>query len=265
MKTLGCFAVLLLIVFIPACVRRHQCTSHLRVKTVYNALRGYTSTYTYNQEGILTEISTTKGSKTIITYTDNLVTGKTSDKSEKVTSTWICFLNKRGLVDSLVKSDSTKITATKKFIYDANGFAIEEHESKPGQAYTITRKTLGNGNVISYIVMHVEPYVAKITYNPVTKTNDTVSITTTGKEYTVYSEYFTDKIKTLAFQNYGSPEFGEGAKNIEKRTVQISPEGDTIEVSLFKYTFDEHGKATMCVTRNQSGELLDSSYITYYP
>jgi hypothetical protein len=225
---------------------------------------GYTSTYTYNKDGILTEISTTKGSKTIITYTDNLVTGKTSDKLDKVMSTWMCFLNKRGLVDSLVKWDTAQVTESKKFIYDTKGFAIEEHDYKPGQALRVTKKTLNSGNVISYTVMNIQPYAAKITYNPATQKNDTVSITTTDKEYTVYNEYYPDKIKTMAFENYGSAEFGEGARNIEKRTVQISSEGDTIDISNFKYAFDDMGRVSMCVTRNQNGDLLDSSYITYY-
>ncbi len=112
--------------------------------------------------------------------------------------------------------------------------------------------------------MNAEPYPARVTYNPVTKKNDTVSITATGKEYTVYNEYFPDREKTMAFGNYGSAEFGEGTKNIEKRSIQISPEGDTIDVSNFKYNYDKRGRVTMCVTRNQAGDLMDSSYISYY-
>jgi hypothetical protein len=225
---------------------------------------GYTSTYYYNPDGILYAVVRSNGSKTDINYTDNSVTGRTTDKLGHITSTWMCFLNNRGLVDSLIKRDSTQITTTKKFTYDDKGFATEEREYQPGGPYAITRKTILNNNIVSYTVMKVAPIPAKISFNPATHKYDTVSITTTDKEYTVYCEYFPDKEKTLSFGNYGSPEFGEGAKNIEKRTVQISSEGDTIDVSLFKYLFDDKGRVAQSVTRTQAGELLDSNYITYY-
>jgi hypothetical protein len=225
---------------------------------------GYTSTYYYDSSGILYSVVRSNGSKTAIKYTDNTVTGRTTDQAGHLMSTWMCFLNNRGLVDSLVKRDSTQITTTKKFLYDDKGFATEEREYQPGGAYAITRKTIVNNDIVSYTVMKVAAIPAKISFNTATKKYDTVSITATDKEYTVYCEYMPDKEKTLSFGNYGSPEFGEGAKNIEKRTVQISSEGDTIDVSLFKYLFDEKGRVIQCVTRNQAGELLDSNNISYY-
>ena len=225
---------------------------------------GYTSTYYYNQQQILYALVRSNGSKTNIQYTDNSVTGKTTDKSGRLISSWMCFLNDRGLVDSMIKRDSIQITSTKKYLYDDKGFAIEEREYKPGGSYAITRKTITNNDVASYTVMNVSAIPAKISFNRITHKYDTVSITATDKEYTVYCEYFPDKEKTLSFGNYGSPEFGEGAKNIEKRTVQISSEGDTIDVSLFKYLFDDKNRVTQCVTRSQAGELLDSNYIAYY-
>ncbi len=227
-------------------------------------MMGYTSTYYYNHDNNLITVTRSNGSKTVIDYTDKSVSGKTTDQGGHLASTWFCFLNNHGLVDSMIKKDSVQITSTKKFIYDAQAFAIEEREYIPNQPLTITHKTVGNGNILMFTVMHVEPYPARITYNRATGKNDTVSITTTGKDYTVYNDYLSDKEKTMAFGNYGSPEFGEGTHNLEKRTVQISPEGDTIDISIFKYAFDDKGRVNMCVTRNQSGELLDSSYISYY-
>jgi hypothetical protein len=264
MKRIVLLTLTFYVVLFSSCVRRHQCRSHLRVKSVYNALRGYTSTYYYNHDSNLVAVTRSNGSKTVIEYTDKSVSGKTTDPNGREASTWFCFLNNHGLVDSMIKKDSVQITSTKKFIYDAQSFAIEEREYIPNQPLTITRKTVGDGNIIMFTVMHVEPFAAQINHNRVTGKNDTVSITTTGKDYTVYNEYFPDKEKTLAFGNYGSPEFGEGTRNIEKRTIQISPEGDTIDISLFRYGFDEKGRVNMCVTRNQAGDLLDSSYISYY-
>lgn len=258
--TAGLAAVLLLV----SCVKRHKCVSHLRVKSVYNALMGYTSTYYYNRDGNLTAVSRSNGTHTDIDYTDKSVSGKTVDKDGHTASTWFCYLNNRGLVDSMIKRDSSQIISTKKFIYDNQAFAIEEREYTPEKPMTITRKTVNNGDVLSFSVVHTELVPASITLNPATGKNDTVSITATGRDYTVYNEFIPTSEKTMAFGNYGSAEFGEGNRNIEKRTVQISPEGDTMDVSVFKYNFDRLGRVSMCVTRNLAGELIDSSYITYY-
>jgi hypothetical protein len=263
MKSLLVGVVSLLVICFASCVRRHQCKSHLRVKTVYNAMQGITSTYFY-KDGTLSSITTTNGSKTYVDYSDKVVNGKTMDKNGVVTSTWTCFLNSRGLVDSMVRRDSANITLTKHFLYDDKGFAIEEQEYKPGEPYSITHKLVSNGDIMSFSVEQVQHYTSKVTFNPVTKRYDTLFITAKGKEYTVYNEYYPEKQKTLAFENYGSAEFGEGAKNIEKRTVQVSANGDTIEVSTFNYDFDKEGRVTKCVTYSQTGELIDSDYISYY-
>jgi hypothetical protein len=252
------------VVFCSSCARRHKCLSHLRIKTVYNALSGYTSTYYYNEEQNLVAVVQSNGSRTNIEYAPQSVSGKTIGKDGGVSSSWFCFLNRRGLVDSMIKRDSAQITSTKKYLYDNQAFATEEREYVPGMPVTITRKTVNGGNVVSFTVMHAGDYPARITYNPSTGKRDTVSITATGKDYTVYSDYVPGKEKTMAFGNYGSPEFGEGTKNIENRTVQISSEGDTIDASYYKYDFDKDGRVIKCVTRNQAGELVDSSYISYY-
>src|SRR5579863_9038898 len=90
-------------IFFSDCARRHKCISHLRIKTVYNALTGYTSTYYYNEDKNLIAVVQSNGSRTNIEYTRGSVNGKTMGKDGRVSSSWFCFLNGRGLVDSMIK------------------------------------------------------------------------------------------------------------------------------------------------------------------
>ncbi|HWB62099.1 MAG TPA: hypothetical protein VG603_01220 [Chitinophagales bacterium] len=264
MKPLNWCAFAVIIFSFTSCVQKHQCKSHLRIKTVYNALEGYTSSYAYSNDGLLTTITTSKGGKTTIQYSDGAVHGRMVDKDGRLLSRWICFLNKRGLVDSLVKSDSVQVVSTKRFVYDDKGFAVQERNYLPHGEYTITHKVINDGNVASFTVMHVGPYATRVNYNSKTHKNDTLSINAVEVEYEVYNDYFPDKVKTTSYENYGSAEFGEGAKNVERKTVQLSSQGDTLDVSYFRYEFDKMGRVGLCVTRNQSGDLTDSSYFTYY-
>ena len=93
---------------------------------------------------------------------------------------------------------------------------------------------------------------------------ETVTITITNKVYSVYTDFYPDKVKTLTYENYGSAELGRGSRNIERRTIQISPDGDTLDVTSYKYTFDSKARVSGSISFNRDGELYDSTSIAYY-
>jgi hypothetical protein len=157
------------------------------------------------------------------------------------------------------------VTFQKKFIYDLNGYLIQERSYADGRLYAISDNVIENRNIKNYSVR----YVAKDTVTERDLATGKTGIYVMGlDEFNVYNTYDTQHPNTLAVENYT----GKCNKNLLKRSINISLAKDTT-ISTYSYTFDKQGrvnalykavKSNTPAEYNQDAYEADTLHFTYY-
>jgi hypothetical protein len=223
---------------------------------------GKTDTFYYKPDG------TRDNHDRDITYrTDsigNTITSYGLNKSGKIIGSSVSFMNERGLPDSIVYKDSTNITMTHKYFYDKAGQLTEDIQRQgqfqsPNSVFKI--KWL-NGNKIEESIYNDPEVDTSQRVNPFT--GATEQVVTKYENVFLRHEYFADKAKMPSAENLGYKNGDTFGKNLEKKTVQLSAKGDTLDIYTFHYQFDNKNRVISVVEVNKDGNDYDSTAYTYY-
>src|ERR1043165_3374315 len=109
--------------------------SKFRVKTRYHISKfsfdgheqvsgGTTDTFYYTADG--KRDYSASGTTTTETRNGNMLIATTTHKNGKVAGTPTSLINDKGLEESIVIRDATHVTYIHKYIYDSNGFVVED-------------------------------------------------------------------------------------------------------------------------------------------
>jgi hypothetical protein len=258
------------IVLLAAC---KESLSKYRVRTQYHIKKlkwsgreevydGKTDTFYYKPDG------TRDNRGKDITYktdsTGNTVTSYTLNKAGKVIASFVAFMNERGLKDSVVSKDSTHITMTHKYLYDSAGQLIGDiqWQSQFQSPNSVFKAKWLNGNKIEN-ALYNDPQVDTVQrVNPVTGALEQVICKYENVFF--HHEYFPDKAKMPSAENLGYKNGDTFGKNLEKKSVQLSAKGDTLDIYTFRYQFDDKNRVISAVEVNRDGNDYDSTAYTYY-
>jgi hypothetical protein len=195
----------------------------------------------------------------------NVVRREILDTTGKMISTSVTFLNKKDLVDSIVYKDDKLGTYINKYVYDKDGKLIENRQYPSQGPMLIMKYKLLNGNLTEEEWIHHPAFGTS--YVPNEKTGKMDTIVTTYEDLIIHHEYYPDKANMPTSDDFGylfdtSPD--RVSKNLRKRSVQLSPKGDTTDVFDFHYRFDDKGRVVSKVQISKTGTEWDSTGYSYY-
>jgi len=201
--------------------------------------------------------------------TGNMIECTTIDKSGTITLL-VKFLNDRGQVDSMVNRYETvtnyatnPVPYAHKYIYDANGYMVEDRQySNKLRLVAICKYKVVDGNTVEERNITIPSMDTSTRVNPETLKMDTV--VTKYCDIITNTEFYTDKQYMPRNENFGSSAPDMLSKNLEKKRVQYTDMGDTIDVTFFHYTFDDKERVTSVKRLSHDNQEFDSTAYTYY-
>jgi hypothetical protein len=233
-------------------------------KVVYNGreqiTENRTDTFYFTSNG--KRYYNTNGTKIVEERKGNTVEWKTFDQSGKLINSNVYFLNEKHLVDSFATKEGTQVTYAHKYIYDSNGYMIEDRQYTPQPPAIYFKYTWFNGNKIEETMTNI-PAVDTVQM-PNATTGEMDTVITTYDNVILHKEYYLDKPNFPRNENFGYTNPDIKSKNLEKKAVQLSDKGDTIDIYWFRYQFDNKGRVTSATQFARSGHEYDSTYYTYY-
>lgn len=245
--------------------------SKFRVKTKYHIHKvsfdgheesygGKTDTFYYTPEG--KRDYSASGTITKEERSGNIIIWTTLDRDGKVVGTTTSFLNDKGLEDSVEIRDATHVTYAHKYIYDKDGYVIEDRQYQAQPPNIIWKYKVVDGNRVELTATYFPSTDTVMMPNPTT--GEMEEIVTQYFDMIIHKDYFLDKLNFPSIQNFGYTNKDINSKNLEKSSVQLSMKGDTQEVYFFRYIFDDKGRVTSAAQISRSGNEYDSTAYTYY-
>ena len=210
-----------------------------KIKSVVG--RGFTTEYFYNKDGSIDYSKNSNGIKTVYKYNGNLINETLTDSAHGQSASSVVYLGSKSLADSSVSNEQGE-HYVKTYTHDANDFIVESKDIVGGQVQNVTSSVFKDGNQVSA----------------------SISDSASTKLFTIYFDYYTDKLTTITYQNFGMKFLGADSKNLIKKLVQILPTGDTVRAFSFNYHFDDKNRVTQKVMYAPNGQMVDSTSYIYY-
>jgi len=217
-----------------------------KIKTETDSLDNSTSTYFYNNAGKLYKVLYHDGNYDTVIYAANSITVKGYEINPLTLSYEMVFnLNNKGLATSawqinynvskktnnslfktfLFNNSKTNDTTTVQYFYNTNDYMIKEIYNNND---TLTYNYDNIGNLIS----------------------------TVSNGYTTNYEYYTDKINTIGYYNWGIYFLGKDSKNLIKSAIKNT------HTTNFNYTFDSNNRVSK--KREITSNYQNTTTYTYY-
>ena len=241
MKNIMLFAVIAFATILTACNKGGAATG-ARVKAMISA-KGQTTAFTYSADNKVSVIKVYGASpdttKVTFTYNGNTITQSVTNPQSPEPRVQTLHLSAAGYVDSFEMQNPMGSILTVN-THDAEGHNTLTQEYLGGQLKRTTTFVFKDGNEVSRVI-------SDETMKPMA---------------TVYFDYYSDKLNSLAPENQGMKFRGTDSKNLMKKAVQVTSKGDSLDV-VFSYKFDDKGRVISQATY-QKGMQADSNNIVYY-
>ena len=211
-----------------------------RVKEIHFYLTKSISYYTYNTDGNIICIRSSKGANIVYEYYNGKIIKRTNDSLSHTSNVDTIILNGPGLAERIVNADQERIVPSileyDKERHLIKNFALDDKGTVMGTGIS----KYENGN------MTENHFFA-----------DEEKVSTTYK-------FYTDKSNTIGYENMGMPFSGATSKNPTKEIKTVNAERKDTIVNSYYYHYDDLNRIKTKVIYNKTGKLLDSTGYTYY-
>jgi len=158
--------------------------------------------------------------------------------------------------------DASHVTFAHKYFYDDDSNLIEDRNYPQEPPNLSFKYKIVNGNRVEEMVTNIPADDTVMMPDPTT--GEMEKVFRHYDHIILHNEFYTDKPNMPTNENFGYVNREVGNKNLQKKSVQLSDKGDTVDIIYYKYIFDEKGRVISVAQISRSGQEYDSTAYTYY-
>jgi hypothetical protein len=244
MKYILTFSVVAIIILFSTCKKGNTFTGP-KIYTITDFRRGTYSTYNYNSDGTVLNVTNNVGSDTTYNYSGDTVM-EVDYSGQYMISGFYYIKNSAGLADSAIGQYQVH-NYSKSYTYDANNMLTQQKNYLSGVLQTTVNYTNSGKNIYEAVTINAGNNTS--TYD--------------------YYTFFSSNSNTIGVQDEGKYHLGASITNPIQKDVNIANNLDTVYTLNYRYSYDGSGRIDTVVSHkttwiNNVVTLIDSVAISYY-